>query len=151
MMIANPNGSGKSAFRQCVDFEARERLLDTDAIARDLDPLNPSAEAIAAGRGVLKRTADYLNRGVSFAIETTLSGRGKLELIREAKSRGYKIYLVFIGLNSAELCILRIRKRAAQGGHFIPEADASCRYARSTVKAGCVAWQATPLREWVTI
>jgi predicted ABC-type ATPase len=49
--------------------------LDPDEIARGLNPLNPSAAAIAAGRDVLKRTADYLIRGLSFAVETTLSSR----------------------------------------------------------------------------
>jgi len=39
---------------------------------------------MAAGRDVLKRTTDYLNQGVSFAVETTLSGRGRVDLIREA-------------------------------------------------------------------
>jgi predicted ABC-type ATPase len=95
-VIAGPDGTGKSTLTQSVDFEGRDRLLDPDAIARHLNGLNPSAAAIAAGRDVLKRTADYLNRGVSFAIEATLSSRSRTELIGKAKSRGYEIHLVFI-------------------------------------------------------
>lgn len=142
-----------------------------------MNPLNPSTAAIAAGREVLKQTAGYLSQGVSFAVETTLSGRGKVELIREAKSRGYEIHLVFVGLDSSERCISRIRNRAARGGHFIPEADVRRRYARSIAnaseglrlaeiakfydnsedahrliliaKAGVIVWQAEPLPKWV--
>jgi len=80
-VIAGPNGSGKSTLTRSADFEGRDRLLDPDAIARGLNPLHPSAAAIAAGREVLKRTADYLNRGVSFAVETTLSSRNRVDLI----------------------------------------------------------------------
>jgi hypothetical protein len=80
-VIAGPNGSGKSTLTRSADFEGRDRLLDPDAIARGLNPLHPSAAAIAAGRGLLKRTADYLNRGVSFAVETTLSSRNRVDLI----------------------------------------------------------------------
>ena len=106
-----------------MDFEGRDRLLDPDAIARGLNPLTPLAAAIAAGREVLKRTADSLNGGLSFAIETTLSSHGRLELIRKAKFRGYQVQLVFIGMDSPERCITRIRNRAALAGHSVPDAD----------------------------
>jgi hypothetical protein len=59
------------------------------SIARRLTPLNPSAAPIAAAREVLRPTADYLNRGATFAVETTLSSRNRVDLIRQAKSRGY--------------------------------------------------------------
>jgi predicted ABC-type ATPase len=178
-IIAGPNGSGKSTLAQSIYFEGRDRLLDPDAIARGLNPLNPSAAAIAAGREVLKRTADYLNRGVTFAVETTLSSRGRVDLIRKAKSRRYEIHLVFIGLDSPEGCIARIRNRAARGGHFIPDGDVRRRYARSVrnaaqalrlvdtarfydnsgdgarlilvANAGIVVWQAEPVPEWVRL
>jgi predicted ABC-type ATPase len=178
-VIAGPNGSGKSTLTRSVYFEGRDRLLDPDTIARGLNPLNPAAATIAAGRDVLKRTADYLSRGVSFAVETTLSSRGKADLIRQAKSRGYEIRLVFVGLDSPERCITRVRNRAARGGHFIPDADVRRRYARSAANAaqalrladvarfydnsgdearlilvahaGHVVWQAEPLPEWVKL
>jgi len=178
-VIAGPNGSGKSTLTRSVDFEGRERLLDPDTIARRLNPLDPYAAAIAAGREVLKRTADYLDRGLSFAVETTLSSRGRVELIRKARSRRYKTHLVFLGLDSPERCITRIRNRAAQGGHIIPDADVRRRYARSIANAaqalrsvdtanyydnsgevprlilaaadGVVVWQAGPIPEWVRL
>jgi predicted ABC-type ATPase len=178
-VIAGPNGSGKSTLTRSFEFEGHDRLLDPDAIARGLNPQNPSAAAIAAGREVVNRTADYLDRGVSFAVETTLSGSGRVELIRRAKSRGYEIHLLFIGLDGSERSITRVRNRAARGGHFIPEADIRRRYVRSLVNAaqamrladvakfydnsgecarlilvanaGIVVWQAEPLPEWLKL
>jgi predicted ABC-type ATPase len=130
-VIAGPNGSGKSTLTRSLEFEGRDRLLDPDAIARGINPLNPSAAAIAAGRDVVNRTADYLNQGLSFAVETTLASRGRVDLLRKAKSRGFEIHLVLIGLDSPERCITRIRNRATRGGHFVPDADVRRRYARS--------------------
>lgn len=178
-VIAGPNGSGKSTLTRSVHFEGRDRLLDPDAVARGLNPMNPSAAAIAAGRELLKRTADYLNRRVSFSVETTLSSRGRVDLIREAKSRGYEVRPVFVGVDSPERCIARIRNRAAQGGHFVPDDDVRRRYSRSianaaqavqpadiarfydnsgngarlilVANAGAVIWQADPLPEWVRL
>ena len=178
-VIAGPNGSGKSTVARSVDFEGRDRLLDPDTIAIGLNPLNPSAAAIAAARDVLSRTAAYLSSGVGFAIETTLSSLGRVDLLRKAKSRGYEIHLVFIGIDSPERCIARISHRAARGGHFVPDADVRRRYARSVAnattalrladnahfydnsgdgprlilvaKAGQVVWRADVVPKWVNL
>jgi predicted ABC-type ATPase len=178
-VIAGPNGSGKSTLTRSVAFEGRDRLLDPDAIARGMNPQDPSSAAIAAGREVLKRTADYLNRGVSFAVETTLSGSGRVDLIRRAKSRGYEVHLLFIGLDTPERCITRVRNRVARGGQFVSDAEVRRRYARSlanaalalrlanttkfydnsghghrlilVANAGIVIWQAEQIPEWLRV
>ena len=178
-IIAGPNGSGKSTVTQLVDFHGRERLLDPDAIARVLSPMNPGAAAIAAGRETLNRIASYIASGVSFAVETTLSGKGNLDLIDTAKACGYEIRLVFVGVDTAERCISRVRNRAARGGHFIPDADVRRRYERSMAncsrafrladiatlydnsadkarliliaKDGTIVWRAAPLPAWVRL
>jgi len=178
-VIAGPNGAGKSSLTQTIDLESRQRLLDPDAVARCLNSVNPAAAAILAARDVLKRTQDYLEQKVSFAIETTLSGGGRLALIREAKTLGYEVHLMFIGLDSAERCITRVRSRAARGGHSVPEADVRRRYARSVenahqalsladvakfydnssdcprlvllAKGGRIVWKADPLPAWLRL
>ena len=178
-MIAGPNGSGKSTITQQVAFEGCERLLDPDVIARRLNPGNPRAAAVAAARYILMRKTEYLDQEVSFAIETTLSGRGSNALIRQARSRGYAIHLMFIGLDTPERCITRIRNRTASGGHFVPDADVRRRYARSianayrifrfadiakfydnssdhaqlvlAAKAGTILWQAQPGPGWLCL
>ncbi len=106
-------------------------MLDADAIARELNPLNPSAASIAAGRETLRRTVEYLNLDLSFAVETTLSSLSTVDLIRRARSRGYETRLLFICLENPDQSIARIRNRVARGGHFVSEADVRRRYARS--------------------
>ena len=159
-----------------MDFEGRENLLDPDAVARSINASDPTEAAISAARSVLTRTHDYLLRGTSFAVETTLSGRGTLKLIAEAQSNGYKIHLIFIALGTPEKSISRIRTRAERGEHFVPDVDVRRRYARSLAnlveairladiaevydnsgdghraillaKAGVVVWRTAPLPQW---
>jgi predicted ABC-type ATPase len=178
-IIAGPNGSGKSTLTESVYFDGLKRLVDPDAIARVLDPMNPASAAIAAGREALKRIAGYFAEGVSFAVETTLSGKGNLDLIVTAKSRGYEVHLVFVGVDTPERCISRVRNRAARGGHFIPETDVRRRYERAMAnsspafrlagvatfydnsgnghrliliaKDGTVVWRTVPLPGWVRL
>jgi predicted ABC-type ATPase len=135
-IIAGPNGAGKSTVTQSVDFDGRDRLLDPDAIARTLNPANPSVAAIAAGREVSRRIGAYLAGSLSFAVETTLSGKGGLGLIDRAKSRGYEFHLVFVGVDTPERCISRVRNRAARGGHFVSDVDVRRRYERAMANSG---------------
>jgi predicted ABC-type ATPase len=176
-IIAGPNGSGKSTITRSVDFEGRIRLLDPDAVARDLNPADPSAAAIAAGREVLCRTEEYLRDGLSFAVETTLSSRNNVGLIRRAKERGFEIDIVYVALERAERNIARIQERIARGGHSVPDADVRRRYERSmancpaamlladfgmiydnsgaefrmvlVVRRGRIVWRAAPLPAWL--
>jgi predicted ABC-type ATPase len=171
-----PNGSGKSTLTASLAIEGRDRLLDPDAIARRLNLSDPSAAAIPAGREVLRRIEEYLGSQVSFAVETTLASRRSVDLIHRAKSCGFEVHLVFVGLNSPDKSIVRIRNRVSRGGHAVPDTDVRRRYARSLANAadalrsvdyarvydnsgdghqliliarsGKVAWQMEPLPEW---
>lgn len=175
-IIAGPNGSGKSTLTQSLEIEGRDRLLDPDAIARRLNPSDPSAAAISAGREVLQRIEDYIVSRASFAVETTLSSRRNVELIQRARSCGFEVHLVFVGTESPERCMLRIRTRVSGGGHAVPDADVRRRYARSLANAsealrsadfarfydnsgdrhqliliargGTIVWQVDPLPQW---
>ena len=117
-VVAGPNGSGKSTLRQSAFFEGLERMLDPDALARDLSPADPSAAAVAAGRQALKLTEEYLNAKVSFSVETTLAGHRMIALMRAARERGYEVNLAFVAIEAPERCINRIRERVARGGHL---------------------------------
>lgn len=130
-VVAGPNGSGKSTLTRQMTLETPGPILDPDAIARELNPADPSTVAIAAGREMLKRVSEALDRKESFSVETTLSSRSSIDLIVEAKSRGFEVHLLFVALDTPELNIARVRMRASLGGHFIPDIDVRRRYARS--------------------
>jgi predicted ABC-type ATPase len=114
-----------------MEFEGRDNLLDTDAIAKRMDPANPRRAAVAAGREVILRTREYLENRQSFAIETTLSSRSTLATILQAEERGFAVHLVYVCVDNAERSIQRVCERVTQGGHDVPEEDVRRRYERS--------------------
>ena len=130
-ILAGPNGSGKSTLTSQLNFEGRANLLDPDAIARRMDPADPSRVALAAGRETIRRTREYLKNAQSFGIETTLSGGGYLETMKAARTKGFFIRLVYICVGNPEKNIQRVRQRLAQGGHDVPDEDVRRRYERS--------------------
>ena len=47
-----------------------------------------------------------------------------------SKKKKYSVKILFIVLNSAEICIERIKHRVSRGGHFVPDADVRRRFER---------------------
>ena len=71
---------------------------------------------------------ECLEKGISFTQETTLSGARTERTICRAKERGYTIRLYYIGLDTMEESLGRIRNRVAKGGHDIPREDVERRF-----------------------
>jgi predicted ABC-type ATPase len=64
-------------------------------------------------------------------VDTTFSGKRELDLIRRAKTTGFKINLIFICVTSPALCQARIEERVSSGGHDVPAKDVARRFERS--------------------
>jgi predicted ABC-type ATPase len=132
-IIAGSNGAGKTTFaREFLPKYVRcTRFINPDLIAAGLSPFDPAAAAMEAGRLVLREIGRAMQTGVSFAFESTLSGRTYLALIRRARASGYRVHLFYLWIPSVELALARIRDRVESGGHDIPEADVKRRYSRT--------------------
>ena len=72
IVIAGANGSGKSTLTKLL--AGNTLLIDPDAIAKEIDPVNPSSVAIAAARQALSLCQQYVRMEHSFMVETTLAG-----------------------------------------------------------------------------
>ena len=122
LLIAGPNGAGKSTFAdEYLPGEAgMENYMNADLIAAGLSPFAPEKAALEASRILLDRIRECMRRGESFALESTLSGKAHLRLLKEAKEAGYRIVLHFLRLSSSDLARERVRKRVQEGGHAIP-------------------------------
>ena len=122
-IISGPNGAGKTTasytvlpkILQCKEF------VNADEIARGLSPFNPGSVAIEAGRLMLKRISELLQRNESFSIETTLSTRSYFRLVEKAHSQGYDVTLLYFWLKSPQQAIERVTERVSKGGHDIPK------------------------------
>ena len=132
-IIAGPNGSGKTTFaRKFLPLYAHcENFINADLIAQGLSPFSPQIAAMKAGRLVLNEIQELSNKGVSFAFETTLSGKTYLSLIKLLKSKSYQIHLFFLWIPSPNLALERIKDRVASGGHNVPAVDVRRRFRRS--------------------
>lgn len=72
-----------------------------------------------------------LNEGVSFSFETVFSHPSKLDIIKKAKSLGYRIYFYFITTDNVEININRVAIRVLKKGHFVSTEKIKERYIKS--------------------
>lgn len=98
-IIAGCNGAGKTTASYTVLPELLNcnEFVNADNIAAGLSPFNPESVAFEAGRIMLQRIEDLLNRGVDFAFETTLSTRSYVSLVKRAQQKGYEVLYCFFG------------------------------------------------------
>lgn len=120
-IIAGCNGAGKTTASFIILPEALncKEFVNADEIARGLSPFQPEKVAIDAGRIMLARIKELLANNQSFAFETTLSARSYKNTVLEAKSKGYRVTLLFFWLQNVELAKKRVRIRVSEGGHNI--------------------------------
>jgi predicted ABC-type ATPase len=123
IIIAGPNGAGKTTFaRSFLPEEAQcPRFINADLIAAGLSPFAPEAAAVKAGRLMLEEIESCVQKGESFAFETTLAGLGYLRHVNQWHALGYRISLFFLSLPNVESAVARVAERVRQGGHDIPE------------------------------
>lgn len=72
-----------------------------------------------------------LNRKKSFSIETVMSFKDKVELLRDAQAAGYRTYLYYVATEDPVINIERVKYRVSQGGHDVPEEKIISRYHKS--------------------
>lgn len=132
-IIAGPNGAGKTTFalEYLPQIANCQRFINADLIAAGLSPLAPEREQLAASRIFLREMQACIANRENFAFETTLSGRAYLRVIRQLKSQGWQVELIYLALPSVEMSRLRVAERVAHGGHHVPNADIQRRFPRS--------------------
>lgn len=65
-----------------------------------------------------------------FTLESTISGKAQVGLVREAAAAGYKVVIHFLWLPSVKEAIAPVRQRVRKGGHDVPVPDIRRRYPR---------------------
>ena len=131
-ILGGCNGAGKTTLaRELLPRLGLMRFLNADEIARGLSPLDPTLCAFKAGRLLLEEARALIAAQASFAIESTLSGKTYIALIRAAKARGYRFLLQYIVIGSGAQAVGRVALRVKLGGHHVPEDDVLRRFDRS--------------------
>lgn len=131
-LIGGCNGAGKTTLaRELLPLMGIRHFLNADLIAAGLSPLDPTLSAFRAGRLLIGEARALVKAGTSFALESTLSGKTHLGLLRMARECGYGVVLHYILLSSPTQAVERVSLRVMQGGHDVPEADIRRRFERS--------------------
>jgi len=132
-ILAGPNGAGTSTAAPAVLQEvlAAGAFVNADVIARGLSAFDSEGVAFQAGRIMLQRLDELFEQRADFAFETTLASRTFAPFVRTARAAGYAVQLIYVWVNSADLCIERVKKRVASGGHFVEDEIVRRRYERS--------------------
>ena len=134
-LLAGPNGSGKSTLQR---FLARRfpaigdlEFVNADDIAKSLPGPDSPERAREAQKKADARRAELIAAGKSFCTETVFSHKSRVELIREAKSAGFTVYLVAVCVESPALAEIRVQQRVQRHGHDVPSDRIHERYPKT--------------------
>lgn len=156
-ILAGHNGSGKSTmWRRHLADRLQLPLINADRMMLSILPepgtdgrLTDWAQYLrdhdsgwmrVAQQGVGTFIGHAIGARVPFAVETVFSDwrpqpdgtvRSKLDLIRELQDVGYFVVLFFVGLDSADLSVMRIATRIAEGGHAVDPSKLRARFPRT--------------------
>lgn len=121
-IICGCNGAGKTtaSFTVLPEILHCREFVNADEIAKGLSPFNPESVAIEAGRLMLQRIEELLDRNETFSIETTLATKSYINLVHKAQAKGYRVHLIYFWLETPELAMQRVAERVRNGGHNIP-------------------------------
>ena len=129
-IIAGCNGAGKTtaSFTILPEVLNCKEFINADEIAKGLSPFQPESVAMQASRIMLARMDELLQKGETFAFETTLATKSYKQKIEWAQANGYEVTLLFFWLDSPNMAKKRGAQRVAEGGHSIPSETIERRY-----------------------
>ena len=129
-IIAGCNGAGKTtaSFTILPEVLNCKEFINADEIAKGLSPFQPESVAMQAGRIMLARMDELLQKGETFAFETTLATKSYKQKIEWAQANDYEVTLLFFWLDSPNMAKKRVAQRVAEGGHSIPSETIERRY-----------------------
>ncbi len=131
IIIGGANGSGKTTLAKEIIPDEHLPYLGADEIASHLNSSDPQQVAIQAGRVFSQTLNENIEQKKSLIVESTLSGISLTKHLRKAKTFGYAIRILFVYLDSPELCMKRVEERVAKGGHNVPAEDIKRRFQRA--------------------
>jgi predicted ABC-type ATPase len=165
-VLAGHNGSGKTTlWSERLASQLQIPLINADRITASILPSsdpktgqlpewaqklrdNDTRWQQLSQAGVLAFVSLVMERKMPFAFETVFSHWKKLpdghfesktDIITTLQAAGYFAVLLFVGLTSAQLSVLRVETRKEQGGHGVPLNKLIARFPRTQRAIGYAA------------
>jgi predicted ABC-type ATPase len=132
IVVGEPPGSGKSTALPVrsfgVDaFNVDDRCCELHGSYRGISR-EVRAQASAECELFVR---DHIERGLDFAVETTMRTSISMEQARAARASGFMTILFFFSTDDASIQVERVAARAFGGGHAAPEVEIRATYAAS--------------------
>jgi predicted ABC-type ATPase len=119
-VVAGPPGSGKTTCFPVTAFGVDSFNID-----------DRCAQILGSYRGIPRDVREHIERGQSFAVETTLRTTAAIGQAELARNHGFATELLFIATDSIAKNVARVVQRAQGGGHGASERDIRAIHAAS--------------------
>jgi len=165
-VLAGHNGSGKTTlWNERLAPQLQIPLINADRITASILPPadagtrqlpqwaqklrdNDARWQLLSQAGVQAFVGLVMEREMPFAFETVFShwkkhpdGRveSKADILKTLQAAGYFVVLLFVGLSTTQLSVLRVETRKEQGGHGVPLNKLNSRFPRTQRAIGYAA------------
>lgn len=128
-IFGGPNGAGKSTLFARFQETAQQPVEQVNGDV--LQQQHPRLSGFEVGEITAARIKELLAARISFSMENNLATADNYKLIQGAKAAGYRVELVYVGLDSVAECLFRVQQRVREGGHDVPPAIIEHRYHQS--------------------
>jgi predicted ABC-type ATPase len=135
IVVAGPNGAGKTTLyeREIKAMHPDAEFINADRLAQERfgHPAQTKDESAVGQQLAEVRRRELMAQHKSLVTESTFSHESKIDLVRDAKDAGYDVLVYHVNVRNADLAVMRVQGRVAQGGHPVPEDKTRGRYERN--------------------
>lgn len=130
-IFAGANGTGKTTLYDANrDKNLGMRINNDEILKQNGGDWKSQKDQVAAMLRSLELIRECLQKSISFNHETILTG-DSYSFVKKIKDNGYKVYLHYVGVDSCDIVIKRVKEREKKGGHGVSETDIRRRYKES--------------------
>jgi predicted ABC-type ATPase len=124
LVVAGPPGSGKTTYFPVTAFGVDAFNID-DQCAQIQGSYRAISREVrrAVARECERFVREHIERGLSFAVETTLRTKAAIDQAALARTHGFATQLRFVATDSIAENVARVLQRAQGGGHGASERD----------------------------
>ena len=124
LVFAGPNGSGKSTVTK--GFDIIGEYINADEIKKQ-----KNCSDLEAAQFATALREDAVKNKRNFTFETVMSSPRNVDLLKKAKTVGYRIEVVFVLTADPQINVSRVAQRVKNGGHDVPKNKIISRYHKS--------------------
>lgn len=118
-----------SGFKKRIEAKANKKITELYFIENKIVKLRePETSSYFAAMIADFLRNKFLQNDYSFEYETVMSHESKIEFLKTARSKGYKVYLYFLCCPSPQINKINVANRVKLGGHFVDPGDIENRY-----------------------